>query len=178
MQKVFCSDSPKEMHQPTFVEISVEAFSGILYCGRNVLFRHPLWLFLSVMTCKMFFAEVCAFTPSDFSVFAISVWLTRHALVWYLQLALKTEQQKCNNDQPSTTLLRGFRLFTFAARDWRPPLPSLKSCQAANLWKDLYYYQSPYVANLWKGHFHYQSPYMWQTLNITFCDQIPTPFNI
>ena len=68
MQKVFCSDSPKEMHHPTLVK----TFPGILYCGRNVLFRLPLWLFLSVMTCKMFFAEVCAFTPSDFPVFAIS----------------------------------------------------------------------------------------------------------
>ena len=57
------------------------------------------------------------------------------------------------------TLLRGFCLFMFAARDWRRPLPSLKSCQAANLWKDHVYHQSPYVANL----------------ECHLCDQISTP---
>ena len=35
-------------------------------------------------------------------------------------------------------------------------------CQAANLWKDHFHYQSPYVANL----------------DCHFCDQISTPFNI
>ena len=58
---------PKALNKCTIqllLRYSVE--SAILYCGRKVLFRLPLWLFLSIMTCKMFFCQ---------SLCVYSIWL-------------------------------------------------------------------------------------------------------
>jgi len=135
MQKVSCSDSPKEMHQPTFVEISVEAFSGILYCGKNVFFRPPLWLFLSVMTCKMFFlTKFVRLLHRTFQFLLFRFDLHCTLMAFRFDICNLCSRPNNNNAQSWTTLLPGFCLFMFSARGWRRPLLSLKSSQAANLY--------------------------------------------
>ena len=74
-------------------------------------------------------------------------------------------------------LLRGFCLFMFAARDWRRPLPSLKSCQAANLWRDYHWLSLIIIARpptsekitfIIRVH-------MWQTLIVIFVTKFQHP---
>ena len=76
------------------------------------------------------------------------VWLTLHALMAFRFDICNLCSRLSNNNNAiminlKKTLLRGFCLFMFAARDWRRPLPSLKSCQAANLWRDYHWLSLP-----------------------------------
>ena len=55
MQKVSCSDSPKEMHHSTFVEILSWSISWNLILRQKCPLQTSSMAILSVMTCKMFF---------------------------------------------------------------------------------------------------------------------------